>query len=258
MITVAFDRITLRPGDRILDIGCGAGRHTAAVYEGRRVVVVGADLDVGDLKQARERLELHDRLGLGAGGLWQLTAADVNRLPFGDGAFDLVICAEVLEHIPDDHGAAGELVRVLKPGGQLAVSVPRFGPEKLCWVLSPAYSRQKGGHIRIYRKPRLIEMLTAAGTRFSGHHYAHALHSPYWWMKCLVGIDRQDPPPVAAYHRLLTWDIMKKPRLTRWLERLLNPALGKSLVLYFRKPRNGRPAASQQGPLGQDYRFAQD
>ena len=48
--------------------------------------------------------------------------------------------------------------------------------------------------------------------------------------------DRDRHPLVAAYHRLLVWDIMARPAATRWAERALNPVLGKSLVAYFRKP----------------------
>jgi SAM-dependent methyltransferase len=235
VITVDFDRVDIRPGDRVLDIGCGTGRHTAAVCDGRSVTVVGTDIGVGDLLEARERLGLHDRLGGTGQGTWHLTAADAVRLPFGNAAFDLVICSEVLEHIHDHRAAVAEALRVLKPGAQLVVSVPRYGPERLCWALSKAYSRQSGGHVRIYRKSRLVEMVTDAGAVFRGHHFAHALHSPYWWLKCIAGLGRPDPAPVAAYHRLLTWDIMCKPRLTRWSETLLNPVMGKSLVLYFRK-----------------------
>ena len=66
-------------------------------------------------------------------------------------------------------------------------------------------------------------------------HYAHSLHSPYWWLKCLVGPDRDDSVMVNLYHRFLSWDIMKKPKMVGWVDKLLNPILGKSLVVYFKK-----------------------
>jgi hypothetical protein len=68
------------------------------------------------------------------------------------------------------------------------------------------------------------------------HHHAHALHSPYWWLKCAVGVRRDDHPLARAYHRLLVWDIMSRPAATRLTERALNPILGKSLVMYAAKP----------------------
>jgi hypothetical protein len=68
-----------------------------------------------------------------------------------------------------------------------------------------------------------------------GTGYAHSLHSPYWWLKCLVGPTRSDSTVVNLYHRFLTWEMMKKPRPVKFLDRLLNPLMGKSLVLYFKK-----------------------
>jgi SAM-dependent methyltransferase len=165
---------------------------------------------------------------------------DATRLPFADGAFDRVIASEVMEHINDDAAAVTELARVLRPGGTIAVTVPSQFPEKVCWSLSEDYYAPKaaGGHVRIYRRQQLVNMLQTAGMEPAGHHRVHALHSPYWWLRCLVGPNRPiaDSRLVALYHRLLAWDIEKAPRLTRWAERALNPLLGKSLVVYAIKP----------------------
>jgi SAM-dependent methyltransferase len=235
MITVDFSRLAVKAGDRILDIGCGSGRHTCAAYCLEGVRVVGADLSLEDLQQARQRLDFHDRLGEHGGGAWSLSAADVTRLPFPDACFDLVVCSEVLEHIPDHDQAMKEIIRVLKRGRPLVVSVPRYLPERICWALSDAYVDANHGHVRIYRKKDLIERLQQAGTRCCGHHYAHSIHAPYWWLKCLVGPTRTDSALVNLYHRLLVWDIMHKPWITRFLDRLFNPLMGKSLVVYLQK-----------------------
>jgi SAM-dependent methyltransferase len=148
-------------------------------------------------------------------------------------SFDVVIAAEVLEHLPDDALAMAELARVLRPGGMLVVSVPRFGPELVNWALSREYHEVPGGHIRIYRRSQLRHRLASVGLVAVGSHHAHALHTPYWWLRCLIGVSREDHALVAAYHRLLVWDIVKGPRATRIAERLLRPVLGKSLVMYF-------------------------
>lgn len=235
MITVDFNRISLSPGSRILDIGCGNGRHTAAAYGLSQTRVVGADRNVADLTSAADRLRFHDRLGAHGGGIWMLSAADITRLPFSSNRFDLVICSEVLEHVPDHRRAVSELARVTKPGHPVVVSVPRRIPEWICWKLSRDYANANQGHIRIYEKRQLFDLLAGAGLTPRAVHYAHSLHAPYWWLKCLVGPTREDHPAVALYHRLLTWDIMKKPRLTRFLDRLGNPLLGKSIVVYTRK-----------------------
>ncbi len=236
MITADLKRLNLKPGQHVLDIGCGNGRHTAEAYRLEGIVAVGADLNSEDLMQARQRLEFHDRLGEHGGGCWCLSAADVRRLPFGDSHFQAVVCSEVMEHIPDHDRALAELVRVLKPGGHLVVSVPRYFPERICWALSAEYHQANQGHVRIYRKNALVRMIQGTGLTLYRIHYAHSLHSPYWWLKCLVGPTRKDSRVVNLYHRFLTWDILQHPPLTRHLDRFLNPILGKSLVLYFRKP----------------------
>ena len=236
MITADFKCLGLKSGHRVLDIGCGSGRHTAEAYRYNGVIAVGADRNREDLTAARERLSFHDRLEAHGGGVWCLSAADALALPFDSRVFDAVICSEVLEHIPDHHCAVGELDRVLKPGGTLVVSVPRWYPEKICWALSNEYHQANQGHVRIYRDRPLRQMLEACGLVFIARHHAHSLHTPYWWLKCLRGPTRTDSRAVNLYHRFLTWDILQQPRPTRWLDRLLNPILGKSLVLYFRKP----------------------
>jgi hypothetical protein len=118
----------------------------------------------------------------------------------------------------------------------MAITVPRYGPEVINWALSDAYHNVPGGHIRIYRRSVLESRLSSVGMRVTGHHYAHGLHSPYWWLKCLVGTTNDENVFVRTYHRLLVWDIMKAPRTTRAMESVLAPLIGKSIVEYLVKP----------------------
>ena len=126
-----------------------------------------------------------------------LLGADVLALPFADNAFDCVICCELLEHLAADRQAVIEVVRVLRPGGQMVISVPRAGPERLNWMLSRAYHEVEGGHVRIYRRRPLVDLLESCELRLLGSHHAHGMHSPYWWLRCLVGVDRADQRLVA-------------------------------------------------------------
>lgn len=232
MITVDVRKMGLKRGMKVLDAGCGQGRHLCEAFRAEGVEVVGLDINLGDLQKAHALLSLMD---VKKAKNWLLVKGDVTKLPFRDGTFDAVICSEVLEHIPDSGKAVEELVRVLKSGGPLAVSVPRYFPERICWALSADYHREKGGHIRIYRRRELMNILERAGTKCEKIRYRHALHSPYWWLKCAVGHKNDDFPLVKAYKKFLEWDIMKKPFITRALENLLDPFLAKSIVLYTRK-----------------------
>jgi SAM-dependent methyltransferase len=244
MLTVDYARLGLRPGDRVLDLGCGAGRHAfECLRRGARVVAI--DEDAVELKGVGGLMQAMDEAGeIGRPGAGMAVRGDALALPFGEGTFDRVIAAEVLEHIPADAQALHELARVLRPGGMLAVTVPRYGPELVNWALSDAYHSKPGGHIRIYRRSQLVARVAATGLRPVASHHAHALHSPYWWLRCLVGVDRDQHALVRAYHQLLVWDIVKAPRVTRVSEQILNPVLGKSLVVYFEKPAAAaRPVA---------------
>ena len=241
MLTVDYGRLELEPGDRVLDLGCGFGRHAfAAARAGAAVVALDAGADevagvramFAAMVEAGELDAATSRAGAVQG--------DALRLPFADGSFDRVVASEVLEHIPDDRSAIAELARVLRPGGVMAVTVPRCGPEVVNWLLSDAYHDVPGGHVRIYRRSVLGRRLAAAGLQPVGRHHAHGLHAPYWWLRCLVGPSNDAHPLVAAYHRLLVWDIVKAPRLTRLAERVLSPLIGKSLVVYLRKPAAAR------------------
>jgi SAM-dependent methyltransferase len=232
MLTVAFDRLPVEPGDAVLDVGCGAGRHAyECLRRGARVVAY--DLDTTEVKDTMTVLEAMDGPGSGSA-----VNGDALNLPFGDASFDRVIAAEVLEHIPADTVAIAELARVLRPGGTIAVTVPRFGPELTNWALSDEYHTIPGGHIRIYRASTLVDRLRKAGLRVTGRGYAHGLHSPYWWLRCAVGVGNERHPLVRAYHQVLVWDIVRTPvvsRLTRTADTVMNPFIGKSMVLYARK-----------------------
>ncbi len=235
MHTVDFARLELPPGSRVLDVGCGSGRHVSAAYMLPRTVTVGVDAAPAELAAARKRLVLHDRLGAHGGGRWHLCAADGMQLPFGAEGFDAVVCSEVLEHIESPARAVTEMIRVLKPGGHLIVSVPRRWPERLCWALSRDYAGTPGGHVRIFKPPELLALIERPGVRRWHTHHAHSLHTPFWWLKCLARVLPGGERLATLYHRFLTWELMRKPRPTRFIERLLNPPLGKSLVVYLRK-----------------------
>jgi SAM-dependent methyltransferase len=245
VLTVAFDVLGLRAGERALDLGCGGGRHAFELLR-RGGAVVAFDRDGAGLKDAAAVLTAMTTTAIDGEqaevphGHWLAVQGDGVRLPFADAGFDRVVVSEVLEHVADDRGALAEVARVVRPGGTIACTVPRWFPEHVCWLLSQDYHDTPGGHIRIYRRANLEQKLRDVGLDVVGHHHAHGLHSAYWWLRCLDGV-RKHPEheagrAVRAYHRLLVKDIVEGPRSTRTADRVLTPIMGKSLVVYARKP----------------------
>ncbi len=233
MLTVRASKIGEIRGKLVLDFGAGAGRHAFwAVTQGANVAAV--DISFDEIENAPDFFKVlaSDSPGNGIGFAVQASGM---ALPFRDGLFDIVIASEVFEHIADDTAVMCEIARVMKPGGTICVTVPRFLPESIYWQISSEYHNAPGGHIRIYRRSQVINLAEKAGFGVFAAHHAHALHTPYWLIRCLVGVDNTESIFYRMYHRFLVWDITKKPKLTAILERLLNPLGGKSLVIYARK-----------------------
>ncbi len=239
MLTVDYDRLGLRTGERLLDMGAGGGRHAFECLR-RGAHVTAFDLDAAELKDALAvmggMMEAGEMVAGTHPGACNGSALD---LPFADASFERIIASEVLEHIGDDRRAISELARVLKPGGTMAVTVPRWFPELVNWALDDEYHAPAavGGHVRIYRESALRSRLEGAGLEVVDRHHAHGLHAPYWWLKCALGVNTSaDHRAVKAYHGLLVREMTDHPLSLQIAERVLQPVIGKSLILYAVKP----------------------
>ena len=234
MNTIKYPNLDLKSDQLLLDMGCGEGRHSIGALLETSANVIGLDLSITDLNIAKSRLSDFDISGLDT--FCSFGVGNINAIPFENSSIDAVMCSEVLEHIDSPEESIKELIRVLKPGGVMALSVPRYLPELICWKLSKEYSKTPGGHVRIFKHNQLKDLAVSNGLEYRSFHWAHGLHSPYWWLQCLFWKTKETSYVVKQYHKLLVWDLMKKPLLTKILEMILQPLIGKSLVMYFRKP----------------------
>jgi SAM-dependent methyltransferase len=239
LLTVDLERLELRPGETLLDAGCGEGRHCFGALE-RGARVVGLDLDrvslwpaVGGLRTRAAEL----------GSLGAMIQGDAFHLPFRDATFDKVICSEVMEHVHDYTAAARELARVTRSGGLLAVTIPTATSEHLYLRVGDDYFESPGGHIRIFRPRQLAEGLAAAGLATVGIGFAHALHTPYWVLRSLAKLPRADESALVRAYRLFLIRATGSRVMTA-VENVLNYCFPKSLILYAEKraPRRAKLA----------------
>jgi SAM-dependent methyltransferase len=234
MLTVDCRLLEIEDGEQILDVGCGEGRHSWEACKRYKCLTCALDVEEANLEKTQYIFRLMDREGQ-CSGQWGLIRADAMRLPFKDAAFDKIICSEVLEHLADDGQGIREMRRVLKDDGALAISVPSYLPEAICWRLSRGYHNKPGGHVRKYRASELMAALRQNNLSIYATRRKHALHSFYWVARCLFGIKNERAWLPSLFHRFLVWDIETKSKPVRLLEGLLNPPFSKSTVFYTRK-----------------------
>ena len=144
-----------RPGERVLDLGCGAGRFVAAL-RAAGVDAIGTEIAEAALERARRNVP---------GGDFRLVESD-GSLPLGHGEVDLVWCSEVLEHVPDTVALLTEARRVLARGGRLLVTVPDHGRLRRTLIALLRYERHYdplGQHVRFYTRRSLARALHATG-----------------------------------------------------------------------------------------------
>ena len=234
MLTIDYDILGIKDGEKILDVGCGEGRHTTKACEQASCTVYALDIDKTSVAKTKYLLYLMETEGKSRGRFVPLLG-DATRLPFKDAYFDRVICSEVLEHLLDDRKAVGELKRVLKDDGRLAISVPTYLSETVYWKLSRDYAHQPGGHVRKYKADEITALLEEYDFCIYSRRRKHGLHFFYWLLRCLFGINNEKAMIPSLYYRFLVWDIQTKSKPIRLLERMLNPIVAKSIVLYAHK-----------------------
>jgi 2-polyprenyl-3-methyl-5-hydroxy-6-metoxy-1,4-benzoquinol methylase len=177
-------------GKNLLDIGCSAGIMTRC-FASAFGQVVGTDIDLPALAAASSA-DAERQV------LW--AAADSQRLPFGDGAFDVVNCTHIYEHVPDAASLMAEIFRVLRPGG-------------ICFF--------SAGNRLSYMEPHYRLPLLSVVPKFVAHRYLRLLgrgshyyetHLTYWGLRRLVSrfaLDDYTVRVVADPQRYFADDMVK-------------------------------------------------
>jgi SAM-dependent methyltransferase len=144
---IALELLSPCPGERILEVGCGYGWISRALWESADILWIGVDPSESMIRHLRSvNRQPNANMAM---------LADATSLPFGDKSFDKVLCTGVLMHITDDRAALAEMVRVLRPGGRLLCSINNaLSPFSLAARL---WNLCKRGFVQKFRRPAAFQ-----------------------------------------------------------------------------------------------------
>jgi len=234
MLTVDYDLLDVREGQTFLDAGCGGGRHS---YEALRrgADVVAMDYDLEECKKVVYSFASACDDGNADPDRWHMVHGDVLCLPFDDNSFDRIICSEVCEHLHEDYRVLRQMVRVMKKGARIAVTVPTTFSEKVYGVIEPFYFENPGGHVRIFTPWELAGKMEEAGLKIFAVRHAHGFHTPYWVLRCIFGLEDENHPIPATYRKFLEM-VVRSPFMSKVERKLFDRVCPKSVILYGWKP----------------------
>ena len=139
----------------MVDVGCGNGRHLKSLgFKLKEAKIIGIDQSFDEISSLQREFNNHICKNQNN---YKFLNEDVRHIALPNNSQDLVICSEVLEHVPNFEKVLKECHRILKPGAVLLISVPTYFPESLCWKCSKKYMQTPGGHIRIFKNSFLLE-----------------------------------------------------------------------------------------------------
>ena len=187
--------VKIRSTDTVIDVGCGDGGHSYfCARQGAEVLFI--DMDTAKLAAAEEKIKASPAHA------YRAILSDCNPIPLPDSTGDVIICTEVLEHVPDPRQFLQELARVAKPGARLVVTVPDARSEKLVGATAPEGYFKEPNHIRIFAEGELRDHVLATGLEIQSEQSLGSYWSMYMALSWLTSeteeilpIDNSHPIP---------------------------------------------------------------
>jgi ubiquinone/menaquinone biosynthesis C-methylase UbiE len=178
-----LSKANITPSASVLDAGCGNGLFALTIGSITSAgKIFGVDIDVQRVERANARAKM-----LGLDGRVSFEVQDLVALSFDDASFDLITCADVIEHIQEDERAIAELYRVLRPNGKLVLSTVTPAKEQRSFVYR--VTAQEHGHVREgYSKTDLLRLVQNAGYVVERFHWSDRyLDRLAWEVDQLIG-----------------------------------------------------------------------
>lgn len=225
--------VPIRATDTVVDVGCGDGSfvHFCA-RQGAEVIFIDRD----EARLARTTRKIETSPARAHRGIH----SDCDPIPLADDSADLVICTEVLEHVPDPVVFLAELVRIARPGGRVLVTVPDSRSEQLVAATAPPQYFQAPNHIRVFSADDFRELVLGAGLDIESHQFMGCFWSIYWplsWLTCEAdsGLPVDNPHPVTDHWTRL-WQALQQHPEGHLVREALNGLLPKAQSIVARKP----------------------
>lgn len=225
--------VSVSASDTVIDVGCGDGAfiHFCAM---RGAEVIFLDRNEAALQRTKAKIEVSPaRAHRGI-------LSDCDPIPLASDSGDLVICTEVLEHVPDPEKFLLELVRVAKPGAQLLITVPDSRSEYFVGATAPPQYFEEPNHIRIFTSEQFRKLVLSTGLEIEGQQFMGCFWSIYWplsWLTCEPGsgLPVDNPHPITDHWARLWAEVQDHPQGYK-IRDALNQLLPKSQSIVARKP----------------------
>jgi len=236
-----FRGVCIRASHTVIDVGCGDGGFIG-FCAGQGAEVLFVDRDEEKLARTEQRIKASPARA------YRAILSDCDPIPLEDGTGDLVICTEVLEHVPDPAKFLAELIRVAKPGARLLVSVPDARSEQFVSATAPPQYFEVPNHIRIFSAEAFEKLLLDSGLEIESHEFRGCFWSMFWplsWMTCEPGkgLPVENEHPIVN-HWLRLWEHVQDHPEGYKIRDALNQLLPKSQTILARKPEQAMSGRS--------------
>jgi SAM-dependent methyltransferase len=226
--------VRVDPGHTVIDVGCGDGGFSGfCARQGAEVLFI--DRDQARLTRTEARIKALPARA------YRAILSDCDPIPLEDGTGDLMICTEVLEHVPDPVKFLHEVIRVAKPGAKLVITVPDARSEQLVSTTAPPQYFEEPNHIRVFTSEAFDKLVLDAGLEIESKHFRGCFWSMFWplsWMTCEPG----GGLPLDNQHAIIThwtqlWHLVQDHPDGHKIRDALNQLLPKSQSIVARKPK---------------------